>query len=334
MRISVALCTYNGERFLPEQLDSLARQTLRPHEVVVCDDGSTDRTVELLPRFAKHAPFPVRVYRNERNLGVIDNFHRAARLCEGRYVAFCDQDDVWREDKLARCAAALAAEPDVLLLLHGATVVDEALNPLWDMRPQGDEPAVLEPLQMPPWYAAKGMSMVFDRALAHEVDWSRRPPDQHNPDGMYHDVWVQFLANVLGRTVLLPKPLVAYRQHGGNVSGVQEGSAAKRLGNGLRSGYADYRRFAELGRRYTELLHDLAGAYRGTWQARLRDGAAYYGRLADIYAGRAAIHEPGAGVAARLARLARFARAGGYRPRANGGFGMKSLVKDSLAVWR
>ena len=74
--ISVALCTYNGERFLWEQLESLARQTQLPDELVVCDDCSTDHTVDLVHKFALTAPFKVRVFVNEQQAGVTKNFEK------------------------------------------------------------------------------------------------------------------------------------------------------------------------------------------------------------------------------------------------------------------
>src|SRR5690349_15385572 len=104
MRISVAMATYNGAPFLPEQLQSLAAQTLPPFELVVCDDGSTDRTIQILREFATSAPFPVRIHENSERLGFGDNFLKAAALCQGDWIAFCDQDDIWLPHKLETVA--------------------------------------------------------------------------------------------------------------------------------------------------------------------------------------------------------------------------------------
>ena len=99
--ISVAMATYNGERFLEEQLRSLGEQTTLPDELVVCDDTSTDRTPQILAQFAKRASFPVKLFTNDQRLGWRKNFLKAARLCTSEYIAFCDQDDVWLKEKLA-----------------------------------------------------------------------------------------------------------------------------------------------------------------------------------------------------------------------------------------
>ena len=114
---SVAMCTYNGERFLSEQLHSFAAQTVLPDELVVCDDGSTDGTLEILEDFRRTAPFPVRIYRNEKNLGYVKNFEKAALLCGGDIIFFSDQDDIWLPEKVEKSLAVFGTEPDVGLLL-------------------------------------------------------------------------------------------------------------------------------------------------------------------------------------------------------------------------
>ncbi len=94
LRISIAMCTYNGARFLPEQLASFAAQERLPDELVVCDDGSTDATMEILQDFAATALFEVRVERNPQNLGFVRNFEKTLSLCTGDIVFLSDQDDV------------------------------------------------------------------------------------------------------------------------------------------------------------------------------------------------------------------------------------------------
>src|SRR5688572_4651531 len=131
------MCTYNGEAYLLAQLQSIAAQTSPPDELVICDDGSTDATVDIAQAFAAGVPFPVRLYTNERTVGSTKNFEKAIGLCTGDVIALADQDDVWRPEKLARIAAALAAAPDVGLVFSDADVVDAASRSLglrlWDL---------------------------------------------------------------------------------------------------------------------------------------------------------------------------------------------------------
>ena len=115
-RISVAMCTYNGERFLAQQLVSIAQQSRPPDELVVCDDGSTDRTVAMIREFAVSVRYPVRVFENEHNLGVAANFERAIRLCEGNLIALADQDDIWYPIRLERSEQELTAHPEAGLI--------------------------------------------------------------------------------------------------------------------------------------------------------------------------------------------------------------------------
>jgi glycosyltransferase involved in cell wall biosynthesis len=129
-RISVAMCTYNGERFLSQQLATIGNQTRLPDELVVCDDQSTDQTVAIVREFAATVSYPVRVFENERTLGFAANFERAIRLCEGDLVALSDQDDAWYPQRLERSEQEFMAHPEAGLVFSDADVMDEQGRPL------------------------------------------------------------------------------------------------------------------------------------------------------------------------------------------------------------
>ena len=97
--ISIALCTYNGEEFLEEQLASILSQSYDHLEVIVCDDGSTDKTVDIVGDFAAKDS-RIRLYQNPKNLGFNKNFERAISLASGDFIAISDQDDIWKTDKI------------------------------------------------------------------------------------------------------------------------------------------------------------------------------------------------------------------------------------------
>lgn len=96
--LSIAMATYNGGKFLREQLDSIYNQSLPPDEVIVCDDCSTDNTVKILEEY--HQKHGLKYFVNENNIGYNKNFEKAISLCSGMYIAISDQDDVWLNNKL------------------------------------------------------------------------------------------------------------------------------------------------------------------------------------------------------------------------------------------
>src|SRR5487761_1087652 len=130
LKISVAMCTYNGSRFLPEQLASIAKQTRLPDEMVICDDGSTDSTPEIVEDFARSVPFPVRFFRNPQNLGSTKNFEQAIGLCTGDLIALSDQDDIWLPEKLAHQAEMLERDPNLGGVFTDGILVDDNSKPI------------------------------------------------------------------------------------------------------------------------------------------------------------------------------------------------------------
>jgi len=130
MKISVALAVYNGARFIAQQLESLARQERLPDELIVSDNASTDRTVEIVREFAARAPFPVRLFINNTNLGISKNFERAIGECAGDVIFLCDCDDVWYPQKIATMEQAFYSEATAGIAICDADLVDEQLRPL------------------------------------------------------------------------------------------------------------------------------------------------------------------------------------------------------------
>ncbi len=219
--LSVAMCTYNGAQYLQEQLDSIAAQSRLPNELVVCDDGSTDATLQVLERFQEKAPFSVKVYRNETNLGPTKNFEKAIGLCSGDIIALSDQDDVWMPRKLERLERALEDHPDAGYVFSDALVVDEGLRPLgytmWNRvsfttrrRRRFEQGYQLEVLLK--HNVVTGATMAFRAELR---DWILQIPNQ-----WVHDAWIALLASTSGaRGIFIEEPLIKYRQHTNQVIG-------------------------------------------------------------------------------------------------------------------
>lgn len=216
---SIALATREGASYLPPLLDSLAAQRMRPGELVVGDDASRDDTLAMLEAFAARAPFPVRILRNPRRLGVVENFSRVLSASRGDWIALADQDDVWRVDKLEKLAAALAA-PGALAAFSDAEVVDAALAPLGYTMWQRVR---FTPREQTRLARGEGFSVLLKHAvvtgatLAIKADL--RATALPIPAGWPHDAWLALLAAARGGLVAVPEPLIAYRQHGGNLVG-------------------------------------------------------------------------------------------------------------------
>src|SRR5690349_6024675 len=124
LSLSIALASYNGGRYIREQLDSIARQTRLPDELVISDDASTDSTPEIIEEFARSAPFPVHFLKNSERLGAIGNFEAAIRACKGTIIFLCDQDDVWYPEKVALMEECFIDHPEAGAVFSDGDVVD------------------------------------------------------------------------------------------------------------------------------------------------------------------------------------------------------------------
>ncbi len=118
MKISVALATCNGSRFIHEQLKSIAAQTRQPDELIISDDGSTDETTSIVRNFAKNVSFEVILLEQQERLGVSRNFEQAIAHTNGDLVFLCDQDDIWFPEKIAVMSEYFATHPDIHIAIH------------------------------------------------------------------------------------------------------------------------------------------------------------------------------------------------------------------------
>jgi Glycosyl transferase family 2 len=216
MRISVAMCTYNGAEFLPAQLQSIVTQSRPPDEIVICDDVSTDNTRNLFEQFATESSIPITLHINDHNLGSVKNFERAISLCTGDVIALSDQDDVWRSDKLQLIEAAFNKSSSTGLVFSDAAIVDENLNPLnrrmWDevgfdahKRKLVRTGRALEVL-ITGW-TVTGATMAFRSSF---VKLSLPIP---LAIAMIHDGWIALTIAAVANVVALDEPLIQYRQH-------------------------------------------------------------------------------------------------------------------------
>ena len=129
MKISVGLCTYNGSLYIEKQLDSILHQVdFKVDEIVICDDNSTDETLEILNSFKTNYPSVFSIHINETNFGSTRNFEKAISLCSGDYIFLADQDDVWKQDKIQKTLAVFDANPTAEGVFSNADLIDEKDN--------------------------------------------------------------------------------------------------------------------------------------------------------------------------------------------------------------
>jgi glycosyltransferase involved in cell wall biosynthesis len=222
LTLSIAMCTYNGERFLREQLDSFLSQTRLPDELVVCDDGSRDRSGEILTQFASEAPFPVRIVINQENLGFGKNFEQAISLCQGDVIFLSDQDDYWLPNKISLMAEVFNQFPQAGLCFSDALLVDENLDSLkkmiWGKYGFHWKTLQILPPRFLTYYFLKGggiwgCSLAIRRSLRDEI--FPIPPCWN------HDAWITFLSSTITSIIALPESLIKYRQHSLQYIGVK-----------------------------------------------------------------------------------------------------------------
>ena len=213
--LSVAMCTYNGSKYLQEQLNSIAEQTQLPDEIVICDDGSTDSTLQILDEFKKNATFQVIIYHNEKRLGSTKNFEKAINLCKGDIIVLSDQDDVWLPHKIEKLEHTFKNNPVIGYVFSDAIVVDDKLFPLgytmWKsilftmyqrrLFKNGHQVEVLLKHNV-----VTGATMAFRAEIRN---WVLPISDQ-----WVHDAWIALLLSAIGiKGDFIEEPLIKYRQH-------------------------------------------------------------------------------------------------------------------------
>lgn len=317
MKISIVLCTWNGERYLGPQLDSLLAQTRRPDEIVVNDDVSADGTWALLEAFAARAGamgIAVKLQRNPVNLGYVRNFADGLQRATGDLLFLCDQDDVWHPRKLERMEAEFLRRPGLGLLHTDARLVDADGGDL--------DCSLFEALEMTAdeieaEHAGRAFEVQMRRNTVTGATAALRrdllPGVLPVPDGWVHDEWLAMALSTRAQVDCLEWASIDYRQHGGNQIGIRRRTAAEKLFNP----HVDKRGFMDLiASRLEHVLLTEPGL--GLQPAQLEElaGKARHARFrADLP--RAA--------ATRVPAVLREARSGRYRRYSSG---LRSVVSD------
>lgn len=210
--ISIAMATYNGEKYIREQLDSILAQTFQNWELIISDDGSTDSTVKIIEEYA-NADARIHVVKNILQHGCAGNFENALHYCTGKYIAFCDQDDVWTDDHIEYLLAIIGQKP---CAFANAEAVDSSLKSLNFFL--GEKFMISEHhLKNELFFHLiflnfmQGTAVLFKRELLSFLPF---------PKGLFHDHWTAIAAVLNGGIAYSNKSILKYRQHENNTCGV------------------------------------------------------------------------------------------------------------------
>ncbi|MWB94787.1 glycosyltransferase [Flavobacterium sp. GA093] len=215
MKISVAMCTYNGEKHLVEQLDSILNQTHKVDEIIVCDDRSSDKTIEILNNYKINFPNIFQIYQNEVTLRSVKNFEKAITLCTGDIIFLSDQDDRWVSEKVEEYIIYFNSHPNIKTLSSNGYCIDDN-SILKDKYSLWDIPRFLREENIDFNYytlisqilnVATGASMAFKKEVLSDI------LPFPVVDKFHHDEWIALISSSKDQFELLDKKYFYYRLH-------------------------------------------------------------------------------------------------------------------------
>ncbi len=217
--ISVAMATYNGEKYITEQIDSILKQLSENDELIISDDGSTDKTIKIIEKYKDKR---IKLLKGPHN-GVKQNFANAITNCKGKYIFLSDQDDVWLEKKVDKVLNTFENEK-CTCVLHDNIVFDSAsgktiIESFFKYRhcQSGALKNIIKNSYI-------GCCMAFSREIIDEI-----LPIPNKIE--MHDQWIGIISDLYGKTSLLEEKLIKYRRHDSNVSEMKHYGIAKMITN-------------------------------------------------------------------------------------------------------
>ncbi len=209
------MCTYNGEKFIKEQIDSILYQTLKVNEIIICDDGSVDNTTGILENYSYENPDLFKIYHNEINLRSVKNFEKAISLCSGDFIFLSDQDDIWVENKVEKMLAYFNQNPKInALATNGFCINDKSKilekYSIWDV------PEFLRTHKLEVDYfklisyvgnIATGASMAIKKSIIKDI------LPFPIVEGFHHDEWIAIITANTKSFELLNEKYFYYRVH-------------------------------------------------------------------------------------------------------------------------
>lgn len=217
--ISVAMATYNGEKYIKEQLDSILKQLNNNDEIVISDDGSTDNTINIINSYNDKR---IRIIEGPHK-GVKQNFANAINKCKGKYIFLSDQDDIWEVNKV-NAVLEIFKKENCTLIVHNASIVDNAmkeLSPSSTFKWRKSKKGIIKNIYKNSYI---GCCMAFDRKIKNSI---LPIPD----DIEMHDQWIGLIAEKKGKSTFIKDKLIKYRRHGENSSDMTHHPILKMIKN-------------------------------------------------------------------------------------------------------
>ena len=217
MKVSVAMATYNGEKYLEQQIDSILSQLGNDDELIISDDHSSDQTLAIIKKYISE-DHRVKLFMNEEK-GVTSNFENAIKRTQNEIIFLSDQDDVWKPEKVKTVKDYYEKNPTIQMIMSDITVVDNHLNTkiesFYEFR--GSRAGVLKNIIKNSYI---GCAMSFKKELKTKI----LPIPRNVP---MHDMWIGLVADMNKSALLIPEKLIFYRRHDATVTSVENTSSLK-----------------------------------------------------------------------------------------------------------
>lgn len=274
MKVSVGICTYNGEKYIADQLNSIIAQSRKPDEIILCDDSSVDNTANIAKNILDRSGIVYRMIINSPRLGVTKNFSNCLDLCTGDVIFSCDQDDVWMPDKIESFLPYF--EQGCNFVYSNAHIIDSSRtiihNDFWST--YGINFPALSSDQFSKLLLTTlciaGCNMAFSKELYDRI----KPIPLH----FLHDGWIAICAPLFGNIAFINKPLIEYRVHGANTSGVSVDNIRSSVSNSsaIRSKLSAFRE------RLVPYFYDMPDQWFGNQHLYICNQI-FYNRMHDVF---------------------------------------------------
>ncbi|MCZ8196451.1 MAG: glycosyltransferase family 2 protein [Flavobacterium sp.] len=223
-KLSVALCTYNGEKFLKEQIDSILNQTISVDEIIICDDCSSDSTIIILNEYNQKHPNLFKIYINEFNLRSTKNFEKAISLATGDYIFLSDQDDVWRKDKVEKTLEIFSKNPIVEGVFSNANLIDDNSNPIYNEISLWESFCFFHESIKEPSDLRRSLIHIGNFLTGATLCIKKEVKDFSIPfltsDNFIHDEWLAYILTERNTLMFSTEKLISYRLHQNQQLGV------------------------------------------------------------------------------------------------------------------